>query len=183
MDPENESFRVRIKTECELLEEIPGLDFEDISLAPLSLEDSESYARLIRDEDTNKFWGYDFREDFSEGVSDEFFIENARSEFMRNSAITLAIRCADGFLGELTLYAFDGSGGAELAIRLLPEQRGKGLGKKSFAALLEYAKTIGLTKLFAFVDKSNAISLKYLGNLMEKAGEDGTRVKFSYELY
>ena len=42
---------------------------------------------------------------------------------------------------------------------------------------------IGLTRLFAFVDKRNEISLKYLGNLMETAGEDVTRVKFYLELY
>ena len=182
-DAEGESFRIKIKTECELLEKIPSLDYEKISLTPLCEDDAKSYARLLRDEETNKYWGYDFREDFSENIDDAFFIENARMEFARGSAITLAIRENGAFLGELTLYAFDALGGAELAIRLLPEARGKKLGYLSFSALSEYARMIGLTRLFAFVDKRNAVSLSYLGKLMEKIDESDTRVKFSYALY
>ena len=182
-DLDGESFRVKIKTECELLEEIPSLDFEEISLTPLKDDDSESYARLLRDEETNKYWGYDFREDFSENAPDEIFLENARMEFARGSAITLAIRRENAFSGELALYAFDGEGGAELAIRLLPEKRRNGLGTLSFSALIEYAKMIGLTRLFAFVDKRNEASLKYLGKLMDLCAESDTRVKFSYDLY
>lgn len=182
-DSEGESFRVKIKTECELLDEISEIDFGEISLTQLNDADTEPYARLCRDEETNKYWGYDYKEDFKDGVSDSYFLENARMDFLRSSAITLALRHGESFIGELTLYAFDGMGSCEIAIRLLPEARGKRFGNAAFSALSQYAKSIGLVRLFAFVDKSNAISIKYLGNLMEKAGEDGTRVKFSYELY
>lgn len=182
-DADGESFCVRVKTECELLEEIKGTSLDEVSLSALSESDTEAYATLLRDEETNKFWGYDFREDFSENVSDSFFIENAKMEFLRGTAITLAVKRGEDFIGEATLYAFDGMGGAELAIRLLPEARGKGFGNKTFYALKEYAKAIGLVRLFAFVDRRNKISLKYLGNLMETVGENDTRVKFSHELY
>ena len=182
-DEYGESFRVKIKTECELLEEIFDFNSEDISLTALTDADTESYAKLCRDDETNKFWGYDFREDFSEIVSDSVFIENAKMEFLRGTAITLAVKRGESFIGEATLYAFNGMGGAELAIRLLPDARGKGFGNKTFYALKEYAKAIGLVRLFAFVDKRNKNSLKYLGNLMETVGEDATRVKFSQSLY
>ena len=182
-NPEGESFRVRIKTECELLDEIPTRVFDEISLAPLSDGDAEDYARLLRDEKTNEFWGYDFREDFSENASDSVFIENAKMEFLRGAAITLAVKHGEAFIGEATLYAFDGMGGAEIAIRLLPEARGKGHGNKAFKALSEYAKSTGLTRLFAYVDKRNTASLKYCGNLMEIIAEEDTRVKFCYSIF
>jgi RimJ/RimL family protein N-acetyltransferase len=182
-NPDQESFRVKIKTECELLDEIPSYNFDKISLGALLDSDVSIYAKLIRDEKTNEFWGYDYKEDFSELVSDSFFIENARMEFLRGAALTLAVRLDGEFIGEATLYAFDGKGDAEIAIRLLPEASGRGLGKLTFNALAEYARRIGLVSLSAFVDKRNAPSLKYCASLMEKREETPSRVKFSRDLF
>ncbi|MBQ7333622.1 MAG: GNAT family N-acetyltransferase [Clostridia bacterium] len=178
-----DSFRVKVKTECELLDEILDFHFDGISLTSLREDDTENYARLLRDEKTNKFWGYDFREDFSENVPDSFFIENAVLEFRRGLAITLAVRFDGKFIGEATLYAFDGMGSAEIAIRLLPKASGRGLGKSTFKAIAEYAKRIGLIRLSAYVDKRNSKSLKYCSSLMEKCDETPDRVKFSLNLY
>jgi len=174
----SENFRVKIKTECELLEKIPSFDFGTLSLTEISENDFDAYARLVRNVDVNKYWGYDFRTDFSENVPDSFFIENARLEFARGTALALAVRDGDKFIGEIALYAFDGMGGAEFAIRLLPEYQGLGLASRALEALFEYSKTIGLTRLFAFVDKRNAPSLKFCARHMEKCSEDNTRVKF-----
>ncbi len=182
-DEYGDSFRVKIKTECELLEEIPSLSFEKISLGALSDGDAENYARLIRDEETNKFWGYDFREDFSGKLEDSFFVENAKMEFMRGTAITLAVRHDESFIGEVTFYAFDGMGGAEIAIRLLPEARGRHLGDASFETLVEFARNIGLIRLSAFVDTRNTVSLSYMGKNMERSLVTDTRVKFILNLY
>ena len=173
---------VKIKTECELLDEIFDLSFEALTLGGLKEEDCASYARLIQDEKTNEFWGYDYKEDFNENVCDSFFIENAKTEFLRGESLTLAIRHNGIFVGEATLYAFDGMGSAEMAIRLLPESRGKQLGNLSFEALTEYARRIGLSEITAFVDKRNKVSLSYLGKNMEKVSETQGRVKFSCAL-
>ena len=102
---------------------------------------------------------------------------------MRGESIALAIRQGEKLLGEAVLYAFDGMGGAEIAIRLLPENRGMGLGKSTVSALFEYAAKIGLTKLSAFIDKRNSASIKLFSNFMEISEESDTRVKFSCNLY
>jgi RimJ/RimL family protein N-acetyltransferase len=183
VDANGESFRVKIKTECELLDTVPKLSFVNVTLDTLCENDAEAYARLLRDEGTNEFWGYDFREDFSENVSDSFFIENARQEFLRGESLTLAVRFNEKFIGEATFYAFDGMGGAEIAIRLLPENRGMGLGKSTVSALFEYAAKIGLTKLSAFIDKRNTASIKLFSNFLGISEESDTRVKFSCNLY
>ncbi len=183
MDRDGESFRVKIKTECELLDEIPDFNFGKISLGAPTDSDAENYARLIRDEETNKYWGYDFREDFSEKLDDSFFVENAKMEFMRGAAITLAVKEDETFIGEVTYYAFDGMGGAEIAIRLLPEARGRHLGDASFEALVEFARNIGLTRLTAFVDKRNERSISYMSKNMKTSMDADTRVKFSLDLY
>lgn len=183
LDTAGDTFRVKIKSECELLSEIPEISFDEISLGEILDSEAELYAKLILDEKTNEFFGYDVREDLSENAAPEAFPESARLDFMRGSAITLAVRVFGEFSGEVTLYAFDGMGGAEFAIRLLPEKAGRGFGKLSFAALSEYARRIGLTRILAFVDKRNAKSLKYCAALMEKIEESDTRVKFSCDLY
>ena len=182
-DPYAESFRIKIKTECELLDSIQAFDSNGFSLSELKESDKSDYARLLRDTETNKYWGYDYKDDFSENVSDSFFIENARLEFTRGTAIALALKKNGTFVGEGTLYAFDGKGGCEIAIRLLSEARGKGLGNKSFYSLVEYAKMIGLVRISAYVDKRNAPSLAFCRNLMEISEESDTRVKFSYDLF
>ena len=102
---------------------------------------------------------------------------------MRGESLTLAVRFNEKFIGEATFYAFDGMGGAEIAIRLLPESRGMGLGKLTVSALFEYAAKIGLTKLSAFIDKRNTASIKLFSNFLEISEESDTRVKFSCNLY
>ena len=175
IDRDGSCFCVCVKTECELLDKITPCELDGFSVGALLETDTEDYARLVRDEETNRYWGYDYREDYSDKVSDSFFLENANLEFEYGTAINLAIRKEKVFIGEATLYAFDGMGGAEFAIRLLPEHRGKRYSKKAFEVVVKYAKSIGLIRLSSYVDKRNVASLRF--------SESDTRVKFSRSVY
>ena len=62
-DPDCEAYTVRMHTEATLIDEIPTLDFGEITLDALTEEDDGDYARLSKDEETNKFWGYDYTAD------------------------------------------------------------------------------------------------------------------------
>lgn len=182
-DCEGEAFRVKIKTECELLDTPPTIEFEEIRLEEISDSFAEDYARLCRDDGVNEYWGYDYKEDFKDRTDDGFFVEEARREFLSGTALSLAIVVRERFVGEVILYAFSGNGSAEYAIRILPEFQGRGIAKRAFEATLCIARNIGLLRLFAFVDKRNAVSLSYLSARMEKVAETAGRMKFSVDLY
>lgn len=179
---EDSSYRISVSTECELLSEFPGISDGEISLSALSEEDTEVYARLCRDEEIIKVWGYDYREDVKE-ASDAYFIENAFREFNLGISITLAVRRGEDFVGEATIYGFDGMGNAEIAIRILPEYRKEGVGSKALSLLIELARKIGLVRLVAYVFSDNIPSVRMTEKYMVRLSEDGGRVKFSLDIY
>ena len=80
------------------------------------------------------------------------------------------------------LYHFDGRGGAEMAIRLLPEYCGKGYGKKLALALIELGRQMTLSDLYAVVDAENLISKNLFSSVMEKTYEDDFTATFRIEL-
>ena len=165
-DSECQSYRVKIKTECDLISEIPEIDAGRVKLNAITKSDIPDYARLCKSENVNKYWGYDYREDANE-PSDEYFFEIARRDFDLGLSLSLAIREKEKFVGEAILYAFDGRGGAEFAIRLLPEAMGKGLGRESVRAVFLLAESIGLCSLSAKVLSENFPSHAMLRPLME----------------
>lgn len=182
-DPSAETFRVKVKTECELISDIPEYKEGVLSISALTEADVPLYASLSRDTETNKYWGYDFRLDTETEVCDTYFYENANLEFATGRALTVALRNNASFVGEAIYYAFNGRGGAEIAMRLLPEEKGKGLGKAFFAMLTEYARKIGLTRLFSTVDERNTASVAMFRKYMSFFKKDSGRVKFYLDLF
>lgn len=146
--PDASSYRVRIKTECELLDEFPEIAFGTVLLDALTDADAGSYGRLCRDETVNRLFGYDYREDYPD-ATDVTFLTLAREEFSHGSALVFAVREKTGgeFLGEATLYAFDGRGGAFFAVRLLPEWQRRGFAADAVSAMAEFAASLGMHEL------------------------------------
>ncbi len=180
-DPDCTVYRVRIKTECELISEIPEVKGERVELSALIKEDVPLYAELCRDKNVNKYWGYDYSEDVKE-PSDEYFFETANADFARGASVTMAVRVLGSLAGEATIYAFDGMGGAEFAIRLLPSFHGKGLGGEATLAIIEAARKIGLTRLYAKVMKENTRSTAMLHRISDSYSEDEKHLTFIVEL-
>ena len=56
-------LRVQTRNELTLLREIPVLKSERLTLEPLREEDRAAYNRLCLDDERNRWWGYDYRED------------------------------------------------------------------------------------------------------------------------
>ena len=179
--PESDTYRVTLKNECSLVSEYPEASNKVVSLSRLTGEDEADYARLCRDENNNKYWGYDFREDY-EGCSDAFLLELAERDFLSSSALSFAIRTKNCFLGEALLSNFDFKGGADISIRILPEHQKKGYASSTLSLLFEIAESIGLTALYAGVDAENVPSLALFSkNADERSDKDGI-VIFKYYL-
>lgn len=158
-DERGDSYRVRIKTECELLMKIPEISRGRVTLNEICESDIESYAKLCKDKNVNKYWGYDYSEDVNL-PADTYFYDNARLQFENGISISMAVRAEDAFCGEAVLYAFDGRGACEFAIRLLPDFQGLGLGSETVLATLELAGKIGLKVLCAKIFSENTPSIK-----------------------
>lgn len=176
-DTERSFYRVSIKSEAELIDAVPTVECDGVVLSALTPSDVADYARLCRDGDTNKYWGYDYKDDVPL-PSDEYFYESAMQDFCRGSAISFAVRYSGSFIGEAVLYAFDLAGGAEIALRLLPEWCGRGLGSLSLEALLCAAEGLGLITLRASVNKKNTVSLGLFSAFMDKESESDDCVNF-----
>jgi RimJ/RimL family protein N-acetyltransferase len=165
-DAEAESYRVRIKNECELISSVPSVARGRVELNEISEDDIADYARLCKEQNVNKYWGYNYSEDVS-NPSDRYFYENALREFSSGVSVSMAIRFEGKFIGEGVIYAFDGRGSAEFAIRLLPEWQGKGLGTESSLAISDVGRKIGLTRLSSRVMNANGASLAMLKKISD----------------
>ena len=106
----------------------------------------------------------------------------AEREFNTGTALTLAVRQDGVFVGECIIYGFMGNGRAEIAVRVLPEHRGRGIGTSSLRMGVTMAEKIGLTSLYASVFCENIHSVRMTEQVMEKISDDGTRAEFYLEI-
>ena len=174
-------YRVRIKTELDLLSEIPSFDGERVKLNALTEADIPDYARLSKDENVNKYWGYSYSDDV-ENPPDEYFYENAVREFSANTSCAFAIRADGKFVGEAILYSFDGKGGADIAIRILSEYQRRGYGSEALKALSEIAGKIGLTLLRAKIKTENSPSIALFRKYAEFISGENDIQQFEIEV-
>lgn len=175
------AYTVSVQNELSLSDGLPTIESDGIMLTNICKNDIPEYFRLSTDPETNKYWGYDYRED-NPTPTPEYFYLTMLSERERGVSASFAIRRGGVLLGEAVLEAFDMRGGAVAAIRLLPEHRGKGLGRAALRLLIRAARELGLERLSATVLKANLPSVAMTSSLMNKVSEDGDTVSFSLEL-
>ncbi len=180
-DTEGEYFTVRIATELSLIDEIPFAEEGELSLCALRVEDKEKYANLCRDEETNRYWGYNYRQDYPD-ADDGLFLEIAENELKSGAALALAVRYRGEFCGEAILYSFDLRGGAQCAVRILPEYRRRGLALGALKLLSGIAEGMGLISISATVDSENIPSVNLFSALFDRQVKDGKNVVFITEL-
>lgn len=176
-DEDNQCFTLRALSEAAMLDELPTVVGGAVELMPLTPEDDEIYARLAKDRQTNKYWGYDFSLD-NPDPSDSDFRATAEEEFARGVAICLAVRVEGAFAGEAILYGFDLLGGCECAVRLLPAFRRKGYATEALRGLKTLARRIGLVYLCASVSVENKPSIKMTEKVLDALSDDGEILKF-----
>lgn len=180
-DDAGETYRVRIISECEMLEDIPTVYDADLSLGALCEDDIEAYAEISREESGLRYWGYDYRDDMPD-AEDEYFYATANRDFMAGVSMTLAMRLAGALIGEVQIYAFDRRGGADFALRLLPSSRGKGIGKRALRLVFDAAGEIGLSRLYCDVMTENKPSVAFVSSAMEIVSQNDNVVRFKIEL-
>ena len=169
-DAQGESFRLTVESECSLLRSVPILEYGEITLDAPCEDDVPLMGELNQDEEAKRYWGYDFESDVGQ-VSDEYFLDTAREEFARGVSLTMAVRSEGRYVGEATLYGFDFKGGAEAAVRILKDYRGRGIGTLAMEALIELGYSLGLVEIFGRVDNRNLPSVRMMDKLFERTSE------------
>lgn len=173
-------FTVETMTELERLTQVPVLTSERLKLDAITRTDIPDYNRLCLDDEHNRWWGYDYRQDLKGPLTESWFYRVAQTDFKNRLAINFAIRLDGQFIGEAVLYRFDCKGAAELGCRILPEFAGHGYGAEAFARAADWSLyELGLTRLEAKCYKENTASEKMLSAVMRPAGEDETFFYFT----
>ena len=175
--------RVEVGCELDLMEKIPELRTERLTLTELREEDKAVYNALCLDDERNRWWGYDYRQDLKGELTEDYFLEVARRDFARRWAVNWAIRLEGKCIGEAVLYNVDWRGGAELGVRIAPEYAGYGYGTEAFAAAAEWALYgLLLTRVVAKCYKENTASYRMLSSCMRKTSEDDTFFYFEKQV-
>lgn len=178
-------YIVEIETECTLAEDIPETMLDDIYLSELTTPFAADYERLVRSEEVNRYFGYSYLDDNADAKGADF-IRMANEQFERGEAMNFAVTVLKNeenlLIGEGTLYGFDGSLGASVSFRLLPEWQGRGYGKKLLMALIKTAREMGLARLFAKIDERNARSLSLVSGAGRRTGAKDGAVSFEIDL-
>ena len=174
-----EKCRIKTGTELIQLRRIPVLATERLRLTPLRREDIPEYNRLCMDDERNRWWGYDYRENLKGKLTEEYFFRGAASDFRRRRALNFAVRLGDRFIGEAVLWNFDNKGRAELGCRILPEFAGQGYGREAFSRAADWALyELGVRVLEGKCFKENLPSKKMLESCMRSVGEDDKYFRF-----
>ena len=167
---------------CELdgWDAVPRIETERLVLDGLRREDQAAYNALCLDDERNRWWGYDYRQDLRGELTEDYFLSVAQQDFANRLAVNFAVRLDGRLIGEAVLYRFDWRGGAELGCRIAPAYAGHGYGTEAFAAAADWALyRLGLAKVVAKCYKENGASYKMLSSCMRPAGEDDTFFYFT----
>jgi len=176
-------MRFDVGCELDLLQEIPALETERLTLSALGEEDKTAYNALCLDDARNRWWGYDYRQDLHGALTEDYFLDVARRDFEKRWAVNWAIRLDGKCIGEAVLYNVDWRGGAELGVRIAPEYAGYGYGTEAFAAAAEWALYgLLLTRVVVKCYKENTASYRMLSSCMRKVGEDDTFFYFEKQV-
>ena len=128
----------------------PTLKAGNAVLTPFREGDKAAYLRLNTDHENNRYWGYDYEEDYTVPgtVDEDTFYDSVRFDMAIGDSMNFAVReREDGpMIGEALLWNFTERGSAEVGLRLLPEYQGRGISAAVNEALIRFAEDgLGLT--------------------------------------
>ena len=178
-----EKYCFDVENELYALSAVPTLTTQRLTLTALTDADRAAYSRLCLDDERNRWWGYDYRTDWRGEDLETYFLDVARRDFAKHTALNFAVRLDGKLIGEAVFYRFNGRGEAELGCRIAPEYAGFGYGAEAFAAAADWGLyTLQLTAVTAKCYKENEPSRRMLSACMRQTGEDDTFFYFRKEV-
>lgn len=178
-------YQLKLNSSVDLLKSLPTLETTRLLLRPLKEKDKEAYGRLYRDEEINKWWGYDYKADLNGAPGDDdYFYNMVQEDFKKRETYVFAITLKDNeeLIGEICLYHFTLEGEGEIGIRLFKEYHNKGYGYEAVEKAVDFAyHQLLLSSLYISAFKENLPSLKLIHKLPtifleEKDGREYYRI-------
>ncbi len=160
------------------------LKTDRLTITEIRDDDKELYAKLYLDDELNKWWGYDYREDLEGDLpTPEHFYAFQQKMKDKKEEYSFAVRGKGELVGELVLHNFDYFGGLEMGFRFFKACQGRGYAVESASALKEYAfNELGATLLKSRCFKENLPSRRLIERLgLIKSSEDKTHYYFYRE--
>ena len=175
-----DKYNLAIHRPIDTLSKFPEIRTQRLVLKKIGKEDTAEYARLARDEELNRYWGYDWKKDAPEDVADEWFLKDVYTDFKNKDEIRLGIYSEGTLIGEATLYNFGYRAEAEFGVRVSKEYQGRGFAKEAAIGLCGYGfSVLNLERIEAKCYKPNQPSAKMLqASGMRPCGEDETFLYF-----
>lgn len=163
-----EKNNIEVLTAFENIKESVQIKTERLTLSEISLEDAESYKNLYLDDELNKFWGYDYREDLGDNQpTAEYFYNFNKNLREKKEELSLIVKKEGEVIGETVVHGFDFYGGVEVGFRIAKKYQNEGYAFESVFATVEFIKQkIQPKKIKAKRFKENLASKK----LLEKVG-------------
>lgn len=157
------------------------LKTERLTISKIEEADKERYASLYLDDELNKWWGYDYREDLGDNKpSPDYFFNFQNLLKEKKEEFSFAVKKDSELIGELVLHNFGEDDSVEMGFRFFKNCQGKGYALESASKLKEYVfNTLGAVKLRSRCYKENFPSANLIKRLgLEKSSENDTHYFF-----
>lgn len=172
---------VTVSTAFDKIDKNLSISTKRLNVSAICKGDIEEYAKLYLDDNLNKLWGYDYREDLNgqEPTPQYFYAFQSKLKDVKEE-FSFAVRLNGKMIGELVLHNFDFCGGVEMGFRFFTEHQGRGYATESALALKDYLfNKVGIRKLKSRCYKENFASARLIERLgLIKCAEDATYYYF-----
>lgn len=177
---------VKVKTLFDKINSPILIETEQLIITDIEEKDKEDYAKLYLDDELNKWWGYDYREDLngSEPTPEYFYNFQKKLKEIKEE-YALAVKKDGKMIGELVLHNFDYFGGIEIGFRFFKNYQGKGYATKSAKALKDYCfNKLKANRVKSRCFKENEPSARLILRLgLEKTHQSSTHYFFAQEKF
>ena len=162
-----EKNMVAVKTLFDKISPPVLIKTERLTITDIYETDKETYAKLYLDDELNKWWGYDYREDLGEELpTPEYFYQFQKKMKETKEEYSLAVKKDGIMIGELVMHNLDYFGGVEIGFRFFKDCQGKGYAVESASALRDYCfNVLGANTVKSRCYKENLPSAKLIGRL------------------
>ncbi len=172
---------VLAKTLFERLPSTLSLCTERLTITEIKPCDKTRYKELYVDDQLNKFWGYDYRQDLLGQTPDEdYFFNFQRRLKEKKEEFSFAVRLNDELIGELVLHNFGFDLSVEMGFRFFRSYQGKGYAFESAQKLKEWViENLCPTVIKSRCFKQNLPSKNLIAKLgLKKYKQDQTHYYF-----
>jgi RimJ/RimL family protein N-acetyltransferase len=170
-----------VTNQFDLYHGLPTLKGKRLSARPIEEADKEAYFALATDEERNRYWGYDYKNDVPAGVvpDADYFYNDVKKDYESRECFSLMLHDEkNNFLGELVLYHFGYLNSAEVGVRLTKEAEGQGYAQEAAELGIDFLKELGLAKVTYESYLANEKSLSLATRLGFKKTAEGDNKRY-----